>query len=421
MAKKADRKTKRKPTAAKRKKLAEQVVEEVSEAEVDEIPLTHKYRPRRLEDFAGQEQAIEVVRTAFESGKVPRAWIIEGQTGTGKTTMTRFISMRINCKKPKGANPCLRCDSCQRYMAYPAPTHPAHVEVNAANARGIDDVRAIIASTKFQVLTGNARVVNLDEFHAATSHAQEALLKPLEDPSSSTYWVLSTTDPGKLKKTILGRCRAGHLRIRPPTTVELAKRLDYIAKQEGVKGIPKKWLKKIAIGSNHQPRDAIAVLEQVLNAVRRKGTKKVDFEKMLPRIVDEVQAGNPDRVAMEVVAAVLGDSPTAAHKAVVQAGMDAAVLIGAMCRIWRQAIIACTSRSLLEPYYARTMFRVFEDYDVEIGPDDVGPLILGGEYLTKQYERAKQYVVPGDFLLTMTVAGLWDTASIATDDEEGED
>lgn len=420
----------RKPTKKQREAAEDRVAaqnETEAAAESGQIPLTHKYRPWRISDFAGQDQAVEVLTDIFTSGRIPHAFLIEGPTGTGKTTISRFISMRVNCRKPKGVDPCGKCESCKKYRRYPDPAHPAHVEINASSNGRIAEIRDLIRQSGFRVMHGHKRILHLDETHGMSHDAKQALLKPLEDPNRDTIWILSTTDPGKLPSAMIGRCRAGHIRVRPPTTESLAKRLLYIVKAEGAaKAMPKKdwrkWCKRIAVSTNHQPRDAVACLEQVLNAIKRRTGKKVDLEKILPRIVDEVQQGNPWRVALEVAAAVLADNSTSALKAAKESAVEAHVLLGALCTVWEQVLVlGVAGRNMLDPYYARTLPRVFHDYEVDIGPDDMPGIVRAGEFLAKQYERSKSFIVPGPYLTTLTVTGMWELAAIIDEDDEDED
>ncbi|MBV9558506.1 MAG: DNA polymerase III subunit gamma/tau, partial [Pseudolabrys sp.] len=48
--------------------------------------LARKYRPSTFDDLIGQEAMVRTISNAFESGRIPQAWILTGVRGVGKTT-----------------------------------------------------------------------------------------------------------------------------------------------------------------------------------------------------------------------------------------------------------------------------------------------------------------------------------------------
>ena len=48
--------------------------------------LARKYRPASFDDLIGQEPMVRTISNAFESGRIPQAWILTGVRGVGKTT-----------------------------------------------------------------------------------------------------------------------------------------------------------------------------------------------------------------------------------------------------------------------------------------------------------------------------------------------
>jgi len=55
--------------------------------------LTIKYRPHKLDEVVGQEQAVELIRSQSIRNEWFPVQLLYGQYGGGKTTMARIIAL----------------------------------------------------------------------------------------------------------------------------------------------------------------------------------------------------------------------------------------------------------------------------------------------------------------------------------------
>jgi DNA polymerase III delta prime subunit len=99
--------------------------------------------------------------------------------------------------------------------------------------------------------------------HKMTNDAQNGLLKALEDTPAHVYFILATTEPEKLLKTIRGRCSQFQVNILDDA--QMFKLLRHVVKSEGAK-LSKNIYEQIIEDSLGHCRDALQILEQVLNA-----------------------------------------------------------------------------------------------------------------------------------------------------------
>src|SRR5215207_2108680 len=62
--------------------------------------LARKYRPSSFADLIGQDAMVRTISNAFESGRIPQAWILTGVRGVGKTTTARILARALNYELP---------------------------------------------------------------------------------------------------------------------------------------------------------------------------------------------------------------------------------------------------------------------------------------------------------------------------------
>lgn len=203
--------------------------------------LHFQYRPLTFDEMAGNEASIDMVRTILERGieSVPRTWLFTGESGTGKTTMARIIKSELDCSD--------------------TDFH----EFNSSNTRGIDTIREISTVARLAPMDGSVKIFLLDEFHMATTQAQNAALKMLEDTPPNTFFFLATTNPEKLKKAIKTRCTT--IKLKSLSYKVLSKYLIHIAELEGINGYPVKIANAVAKASQGSCREAVKILDQIID------------------------------------------------------------------------------------------------------------------------------------------------------------
>src|SRR5262245_53709462 len=65
--------------------------------------LARKYRPATFDDLIGQDAMVRTVSNAFETSRIPQAWILTGVRGVGKTTTARILARALNYELPDGS------------------------------------------------------------------------------------------------------------------------------------------------------------------------------------------------------------------------------------------------------------------------------------------------------------------------------
>ena len=222
------------------------------------MELYKKYRPKNFKQFIGNENIINSIEAKINNNSLPHAILFTGDTGTGKTTLSRIIANKLDC---------IGLD---------------YQEIDSGVDRGIDAIRKIREGLRFKPLSGKSKVVVFDEAHkigtggsSMKNDAQNALLKVLEDTPSSAYIILCTTNPEMLIKPIKGRCT--EYKLNSLTDELMFKLLKKIIRKEK-KEVPEEVLTQIILNGQGLPRNTIQILERVIDLEQSKMLKAAEEE-----------------------------------------------------------------------------------------------------------------------------------------------
>src|SRR6202023_1738624 len=218
--------------------------------------IARKWRPQTFADVVGQQHVTRTLANAVQSGRVAHAYIFSGARGVGKTTTARILAKALNCSKGPAAEPCNECDSCGEIGL---GNSLDVIEIDAASNRGIDQIRELREMVRYAPAGGRYKVVILDEAHALTGEASNALLKTLEEPPDKVIFIMATTEPENLADTI--RSRSQHFHFCALSFGEITARLEEIAQKENLK-IDAGALAVISRMAEGSMRDALSLLEQ---------------------------------------------------------------------------------------------------------------------------------------------------------------
>ncbi len=209
--------------------------------------LYRKYRPTKLSELVGQEEAVSLIGNQIEKENLGHAYLFSGPRGVGKTSLARIIALQLGC------DPIFDIS-----------------EIDAASHNKVDDIREMNESVNFIASSpGKKRVFILDEVHMLSNAASNAFLKTLEEPPEHIIFILATTEPERVLETI--KSRTTQIVFKKITEDEIIKTLKKIAKKENIT-LDAEILKMIANSSDGSLRDAINLFEQTHNTFGEKAS-----------------------------------------------------------------------------------------------------------------------------------------------------
>ena len=220
--------------------------------------LALKYRPKNFKELIGQDIMVETITNSIKLNKLPNAYLLTGIRGVGKTTTARLIAKALNCNKNFLKEESCDCSHCEEITV---SKHLDVLEMDAASRTGIDDVRELIESSKYNPTSAKYKIVILDEVHMLSKQAFNGLLKTLEEPPPHLKFIFATTEVKKIPVTIVSRCQRFDLH-----RVSIKVLFDYLKKVSKIENgkISDAALNLIAKASEGSVRDSLSLLDRAL-------------------------------------------------------------------------------------------------------------------------------------------------------------
>ena len=256
------------------------------------VPLARKWRPRSFADVVGQEEIVRALTNAVAQDRLAHAYLFSGPRGVGKTTTARLLAAAINCsasEKPT-PEPCGACVACTEILEGRSIDA---LEIDGATHGKVDQARDLIEVVAFAPVRDRRKVFIIDEVHAISAAAFQALLKTLEEPPAHAVFILATTERHKIPATILSRCQ--RFDFRRLTDEEVGERLAEIARREGIPVPEPAALSALAAAATGSLRDALSLFDQA--AARAGGAVTCGGRGRPPRRARPLDARRPFRVA----------------------------------------------------------------------------------------------------------------------------
>ena len=170
-----------------------------------------------LEGIVGHDRVVDLLRREVE--RPANSYLFVGASGIGKATVARGFAQLLLC--PSNGAHDEPCRSCRRIES---GNHPDLIEVGMEGRQSIgsDQARTVVQAATMTPVESPIKVFLVPEAGAMTDQAANVLLKTLEEPTSSTIFLLVAEAEDDLPSTVASRCRTVHMGRVPETVIEPA-------------------------------------------------------------------------------------------------------------------------------------------------------------------------------------------------------
>lgn len=159
-----------------------------------------------FKDIIGQDTVKKHLQTGISQGNISHAYIINGETGSGRRLLASALTKTLLCDNPAPEGDA--CGVCKSCLQTDSNNHPdVRFIVHEKASIGVDDIRdQLVNDITIKPYSSKHKIYIVPDANKMTEQAQNALLKTIEEPPEYAVVILLTETADTLLETIQSRC-----------------------------------------------------------------------------------------------------------------------------------------------------------------------------------------------------------------------
>ena len=157
-----------------------------------------------LQTFLENQRAKQMLSNMLGMGRLPHTLLLEGPEGCGKRAFGKLIAAAILCEG-EGTRPCGTCAHCRKVLG---DYHPDFIVCDPwqdGKVYSAERIRQLRREAALAPNEGRARVYLLAGAHLMSPQNQNIILKLIEEPPGSSYFLLTAPNRFLLLPTVRSR------------------------------------------------------------------------------------------------------------------------------------------------------------------------------------------------------------------------
>lgn len=176
----------------------------------------------------------ELISSAFDSGRLPHAIILEGANSEKRMEGAKLLAKALVCSESeKILRPCGKCQNCIKAKSDSHVDIKTVIGTNKSKTVSVEDIRNVRSDAYVVPNEAERKVYIITSAHKMNETAMNAFLKVLEEPPGYVNFILECEDKAMLLQTVKSRCasfRMGDLTDDSVTKNKLEKSFENAVK-----------------------------------------------------------------------------------------------------------------------------------------------------------------------------------------------